>query len=55
MRLARQGGARSIADGLGMQIEQAAESFFLWRGVRPETDRAFQALRRILEGAAAVR
>lgn len=36
MRFAMQHGGKA-RDGLGMLVEQAAESFFLWREVRPET------------------
>ena len=38
-------GASQSLDGLGMLVEQAAESFYLWRGVQPETAPVIQLLR----------
>ena len=45
VRWAQAHGAARTADGLGMLIEQAAESFHLWRGVRPHTAPVFALLR----------
>lgn len=38
-------GATRVLDGLGMLVEQAAESFYLWRQVRPNTRQVIEALR----------
>jgi shikimate dehydrogenase len=38
-------GASNAMDGLGMLVEQAAESFHLWRGVRPDTETVIRNLR----------
>jgi shikimate dehydrogenase len=37
LRQARTAGAGKLADGVGMLVEQAAEAFAWWRGVRPQT------------------
>lgn len=45
LRWAAQQGAQQCLDGLGMLVEQAAASFELWRGIRPETRPVIAMLR----------
>ena len=47
-RWASDHGAARCLDGLGMLVEQAAEAFYLWRGVRPDGAPVLQHLRELL-------
>ncbi len=47
MRWALENGAGRAFDGLGMLVEQAAESFYLWYGTRPQTKSVLGALRKL--------
>jgi shikimate dehydrogenase len=44
LRAAKEAGAGRLADGVGMLVEQAAEAFLWWRGVRPETHAMIERL-----------
>ena len=44
LRLAQQAGVTQLADGVGMLVEQAAEAFAWWRGVRPQTGPVIERL-----------
>jgi shikimate dehydrogenase len=45
---AKDQGVKTTIDGLGMLVEQAGESFSLWRGVEPDTSAVLTALREML-------
>ncbi len=49
MQWADEYNAINVLDGLGMLVEQAAESFYIWRGVKPETTTVIEKLRKELQ------
>lgn len=49
MQWATEHNATKVLDGLGMLVEQAAESFSIWRGVKPETKNVIETLRKELQ------
>jgi shikimate dehydrogenase len=51
MRWAAHHAAWAVADGLGMLVEQAAQSFYIWRGVRPHTGPVIRQIRESLAAA----
>ncbi len=50
MRWSREAGASQISDGFGMLVEQAADAFLMWEGVRPKVRMASARLRALREG-----
>jgi shikimate dehydrogenase len=44
LRLAQNAGVQHLADGVGMLVEQAAEAFYWWRGVRPSTSKIIKSI-----------
>lgn len=51
MRWSAHHAAWAVADGLGMLVEQAAESFYIWRKARPDTQSVIKQLRETMEAA----
>ncbi|WP_289639820.1 shikimate dehydrogenase [Turicimonas muris] len=48
MQVAKEGGAKVTSDGLGMLVEQAADSYNFWLGHRPETTPVYEYIRKLL-------
>lgn len=48
LKWAQQNNATQIADGLGMLVNQAAEAFYLWRGLKPDAKEVIDYLRKQL-------
>jgi len=48
LKWAKNEGADHIIDGLGMLVGQAAESFAIWRGIKPEVESVITSLRKSL-------
>ncbi|MGB1254544.1 MAG: shikimate dehydrogenase [Thiolinea sp.] len=49
LRWAEEQGADVLADGLGMLVEQAADAFAVWRGIRPDTKDVLTELRQLMQ------
>jgi len=47
MSFAREHGAQIISDGLGMLVEQAAEAFYVWHGIRPHTGSVIASMKNL--------
>ena len=47
MRWAEGHGAGQVSDGLGMLVEQAAASFYLWNEIKPQTEEVIRLVRQM--------